>query len=104
MLEVGGVSVLVLGEVFGEVGVLDVGLEALVNFGRLGATELGAVGGVDVAVGIGLLFDLGGAELGELEGAGFDEDGVFGFRFGDLGERGGFRRDDEGHAAMVFVG
>ena len=104
MLEVGGVAMLELGEVFGEVGVLDVGLEAFVNLGGLGATELGAIGGVDDAVGIGLLFDVGGAELGQLEGAGFDEDGVFGFGCGDLGEGGGVGRDDEGVAAFIFVG
>ena len=94
----------ILGEGLGEVGVLDVGLEVLVDLGGVGATELGAIGGVDVAVGVGLLFDLGGSELGELEGAGFDEDGVFGFGFGDLGEGGGFGRDDEGLAAAIFVG
>ena len=64
MLEVGGVAVLVLGEGLGEVGVLDVVLEVLVDLGGFGATELGAIGGVDVAVGVGLLFDLRGAELG----------------------------------------
>ena len=34
-----------LGEGFSEVGVLDVALEAFVDLGRFGATELGAVGG-----------------------------------------------------------
>jgi hypothetical protein len=104
VLEVGSVAVRKLGERLREVGVLDVVLEVLVNARRFRATKLGAVSGVDRAVRVGLLFDLRRTEFGELEGAGFDEDGVFGLGRRDLREGCGFGRDDEGVAAFVLVG